>query len=42
MWEEKPDKVFWLQKKNLPSDMQKDDELNFYINFILFLILWKK
>ena len=34
MWEEKPDKVFWLQKKNLPSDMQKDDELNFYINFI--------
>ena len=34
MWEEKPDKVFWLQKKNLPSDMQKDDELSFYINFI--------
>ena len=34
MWEEKPDKVFWLQKKNLPSDMQKDDELNYYINFI--------
>ena len=34
MWEEQPDKVFWLQKKNLPSDMQKDDELNFYINFI--------
>ena len=34
MWEEKPDKVFWLQKKNLPSEMQKDDELNFYINFI--------
>lgn len=34
MWEEKPDKVFWLQKKNLPFDMQKDDELNFYINFI--------
>ena len=34
MWEEKPDEVFLLQKKNLPSDMQKDDELNFYINFI--------
>ena len=34
MWEEKPDKVFWLQKKNLPSDMQKDDELNFNINSI--------
>ena len=33
-WEEKSDKVFWLQKKKLPSDMQKDDELNFFINFI--------
>lgn len=32
-WEEKPELVFWIQKKNLPAGSVKDNGISTYVNF---------
>ena len=34
VWDEKKDDVFWIQKKRLPSDMVRDGQDAWYVNFI--------